>query len=214
MRKTNPQMKIKRPMPPSTLNEQNSHESDFCPAPELWEWITENILDPSGPIHNPDHLHLLGQIDISVLWTASAFVQKGRMVVGQCEQVAIRAGGWQKLRQEEQLKHWFGRMPKFILTFAASYVRECTNAEFCALVEHELYHMKHSIGGHGFRFSKSTGLPILELRGHDVEEFVGVVRRYGPSDEVKALVSAANERPTVGAASIAQSCGTCLLRLA
>ncbi len=32
----------------------------------------------------------------------------------------------------------------------------------------------------------------LEMRGHDVEEFVGVVRRYAASPDVQALVDAAN----------------------
>jgi len=35
---------------------------------------------------------------------------------------------------------WFGHVPDFILTFEAEYAMSCSNAEFCALVEDELYH--------------------------------------------------------------------------
>jgi len=44
------------------------------------------------------------------------------------------------------------------------------------------------------KFKKSTGLPSFTLRGHDVEEFVGVVRRYGAAAAgVQAMIDAAAE---------------------
>ena len=52
------------------------------------------------------------------------------------------------------------------------------------------------------------------MRGHDVEEFVGVVRRYGASPDVQALVDAANKPAEVGKLNISRACGTCLLKLA
>ncbi|MDP1363112.1 putative metallopeptidase, partial [Klebsiella variicola] len=57
-------------------------------------------------------------------------------------------------------------------------------------------------------------LPKLEMRGHDVEEFVGVVRRYGASPDVQVLVDAANKPAEVGKLNISRACGTCLLKLA
>ena len=61
------------------------------------------------------------------------------------------------------------------------------------------------------KFRKSTGLPSFALVGHDVEEFVGVVRRYGAdaTGGVRALVDAANATPTVAAAAIDAACGNC-----
>ncbi len=59
--------------------------------------------------------------------------------------------------------------------------------------------------------------PKLAMRGHDVEEFIGVVRRYGVGESTGALariVSAANSAPEVGVAGISQACGTCLARVA
>jgi hypothetical protein len=52
------------------------------------------------------------------------------------------------------------------------------------------------------------------MRAHDVEEFVGVVRRYGAGEQVQKLVDAAQMPPEVARLDIARSCGTCLLRAA
>ncbi|WP_267902481.1 putative metallopeptidase [Sinorhizobium meliloti] len=40
--------------------------------------------------------------------------------------------------------------------------------------------------------------PVFTVRGHDVEEFVGVVRRYGADAAgVRAIVDAANRPPEI-----------------
>ena len=52
------------------------------------------------------------------------------------------------------------------------------------------------------------------MRGHDVEEFIGVVRRYGASADVQELVDAANSPAEVAKINIARACGTCLMKLA
>jgi hypothetical protein len=57
-------------------------------------------------------------------------------------------------------------------------------------------------------------MPVLCMRGHDVEEFVGVVRRYGPSDDLQRPIDAAKGAPEVAKLNIARACGTCLLRVA
>ena len=89
--------------------------------------------------------------------------------------------------------------------------------EWCALVEHELYHIGQRDDGFGAPAFTKDGMPKLGIRGHDVEEFVGIVRRYGAgggaSDTAK-LVDAARRAPEVGHADIARACGTCILRAA
>lgn len=111
------------------------------------------------------------------MWASDSFAKKGRLVLGQAEQVMLRAGGWQKARMEQQMYEWFGRIPKFIITLAADYCSQCSDLEFCALVEHEPYHIAQATDDFGApKFNKETGQPVLTLRGHDVEEFVGVVR--------------------------------------
>lgn len=205
-----------RPRPPESLLEL-SELSDFgirlTPAPEVWEWLQAEILADTGSIHNPDHAHLL-DADIRVMWASSSFNKQGRTVLGQAEQVAFRAGGWQKARMEQQMRDWFGDVPSFIITLAADYCAQCSDTDFCALVEHELYHIAQARDGYGQPKFTQEGLPKLEMRGHDVEEFVGVVRRYGASPDVQVLVDAANKPAEVGKLNISRACGTCLLKLA
>lgn len=206
----------RRPFPP--INFVNSPDVKpyigIIPAHEVSEWLTRQILSDEGDLHNPDHAHLI-DADICFMWASNAFDKKGRSVLGQAEEVMMRAGGWQKARMEQQMYEWFGCIPKFIITLAADYCSQCSDLEFCALVEHELYHISQATDEFGApKFYRESGLPVLKLRGHDVEEFVGVVRRYGASKEVQELVDAANRPAEVAHLDIARACGTCMLRLA
>ncbi|WP_457265762.1 putative metallopeptidase [Pseudomonas sp. P5_C3] len=207
---------MNRPMPPASILEL-SGLSDFgirlTPAPEVWEWLSAEILADTGRIHNEDHAHLI-DADVRFMWASSHFEKQGRTVLGQTEQVALRAGGWQKARMEQQMMDWFGDVPAYIITLAADYCATCSDADFCALVEHELYHIAQAKDQYGAPKFTQEGLPKLEMRGHDVEEFVGVVRRYGASPEVQALVDAANSPAEVGEMNISRACGTCLLKSA
>ncbi|PBP53521.1 hypothetical protein CCL18_22205 [Pseudomonas syringae] len=207
---------MNRPTPPVLLLEL-SDLSDFsirlAPASDVWEWIQAEILADTGSIHNEDHAHLI-DADIRVMWASSSFEKQGRRVLGQAEQVAFRAGGWQKARMEQQMRDWFGDIPDFIITLAADYCATCSDADFCALVEHELYHLAQATDQYGQPAFTKEGAPKLKLQGHDVEEFVGVVRRYGASQEVQLLVDAANKPAEVGKLNISRACGTCLLKSA
>ena len=114
-----------------------------------------------------------------------------------------------------QLIGWFGTVPDFVLTFDASYCAECSDAEFMALVEHELYHCGQERDIYGLPKFTRFGTPKFTMRGHDVEEFVGVVRRYGADAAgVSAMVEAANAGPEIARVDIARACGTCHLRAA
>lgn len=182
-------------------------------APEVWDWIHREILADTGSIHNPEHAHLI-DANIGVLWASTGFAKQGRVVLGQAEQLMFRASGWQKARQEQQMREWFGEEPDYLITLAADYCSQCTDAEFCALVEHELYHIAQATDEFGAPKFTQDGMPKLYLRGHDVEEFVGVVRRYGASDDVQQLIEAASRPPEVAKINIARACGTCLLKSA
>lgn len=202
---------MSRPTPPADL--VNWVFLTLRPAPEVWEWINSEILADTGSLHNPDHGHLL-DASVQVLWASQSFAKQGRTVLGQAEQVMFRAGGWQKARQEQQMREWFGEEPQFLITLAADYCAQCTEAEFCALVEHELYHIAQATDQYGAPKFTQDGMPKLEMRGHDVEEFIGVVRRYGASHDVQQLIDAANRSPEVAKINISRACGTCLLKSA
>lgn len=206
-----------RPKPPEhlyTYDDDVPYDSygRFAPAPEIWPWVQETFLYDMSPVYNPDHTHLIGQRGIEFLWADFPFQKQGKSVVGFAEQVMIRVGGWQKGRQERQLVDWFGYVPDFIVTLSAYYCSECSDTDFCALVEHELYHIAHAIDKEtgALKFCRRTGLAKLEIRGHDVEEFIGVSRRYGASQQVRALVDAVNKGPELTTSIISHACGTCL----
>lgn len=203
---------MERPLPRAEFVEEFAPHIRLMPAEDLFGWITDHILDADGSLYNPDHLHLV-EADIAFMWASSAFTKKGRTVLGQAEEVMMRAGGWQKARMEQQLYDWFGRKPDFIITLAADYCLKCSDLEFCALVEHELYHIAQKVDEFGAPEFTRDGQPKLCMRGHDVEEFVGVVRRYGANSDVQRIIDAASQPAEVAKINIARACGTCLLRL-
>ncbi|MBX6798711.1 hypothetical protein ISE74_27465 [Pseudomonas aeruginosa] len=198
-------------MPPADLLE--SLLLTLSPAIGVWDWVQREILADTGSIHNPEHAHLI-DANIRVLWASSGFTKQGRYVLGQAEQVMFRAGGWQKARQEQQMREWFGEEPDFLITLAADYCSQCSDVEFCSLLEHELFHIAQKTDEFGAPKFSSDGMPILYLRGHDVNEFVGVVRRYGASEAVQEMIDAASKPPEVAKINIARACGTCLLKSA
>lgn len=209
-------LQLQRPMPPvhiGRFTDESKWPVDFIPAPEVRDWVQRLFVLGAGSLFNPDHEHL-AEADLEFLWAATGFDKAGRHVVGVAEEVTFRAGGWQKRRQEQQMCDWFGRVPGMLITLDASFAMSCTDAQFCMLVEHELYHVAHATDKHGdLAFDATTGKPKLKIRGHDVEEFVGVVRRYGTGPSIQpiaALVAAAQAGPEVSDASIAGVCGTCL----
>jgi hypothetical protein len=204
--------RLKRPAPPAAmLDPENFETPTFAPAPELETWLRSTFIEEGGPLQNDDHFHLR-MAQIGVLWTSVENGRHGRRVVGQAERGEPAAmGKWARARAELQIAQWFGAIPDFILTFDASYTAICSDAQWCALCEHELSHCGVERDMYGApKFKKSTGLPSFTLVGHDVEEFIGVVRRYGAdATGVRALVDAANATPTVAAAAIGAACGSC-----
>lgn len=116
-------MVTRRPQPPEHLgkfDEDGEFPKTLVPVPGLARWVEEMFLAEDGPLHNPDHAHLM-DADLCFMWASSAFTKQGRTVVGQAEQVMFRASGWQKARQEQQMIEWFGRVPEFLITLAADY---------------------------------------------------------------------------------------------
>ncbi len=204
---------LRRPMPPLSFVEEFKPYIALMPAEEIGDWVSEHILSDEGQLHNADHMHLLNA-DIKFMWASNAFTKKGRTILGQAEEVAMRAGGWQKARMEQQMYNWFGHKPDYIITLAGDFCSQCTDLEFCALIEHELYHIAQATDDFGAPKFNKEGQPVLTMRGHDVEEFVGVVRRYGASAEVQELIDAANTPAEVAHLNIARACGTCMMKLA
>ena len=206
-----------RPMPPAEIVE-SLLVTKFAPAHELAEWTRDTFLTDTGALFNPEHGHLI-DASIGFMWASTGYVKAGRQVVGLTEdlRLGMRGNPFQKARSEQQLTEWFGSVPDFLITLDAFYVATGGDINFCALLEHELYHVGHKRDEFGNPAFTKDGRPRLGIRGHDVEEFVGVVERYGvggPDSDVARLVIAAAKGPTLAPVHIAQACGTCMLRVA
>ncbi|HDU8423995.1 TPA: hypothetical protein RG038_003162 [Acinetobacter baumannii] len=208
-----------RPFPPTDFMDQAEEEEALrlIPAPDLKQWVVANFLTLGGPLHNPDHDHIAEMLHdnegfLAFAWASSAYTRAKRMVLGQCEKVMFQQGGWKKARQEQQMRDWFGFVPVYLITIDASFCEKANDSEFCALLEHELYHISVERDSDGeIIYSDHTGLPKHYLAGHDVEEFIGVVKRWGANDSVKRLIEVAKNPPFVSNLDISKCCGNCVI---
>ena len=200
-----------RPRPPEALMEDYPYW--YIPDQRIFDFVKVQFLDEKSPLFNPDHAHL-AEATVGFIWTNQPNTSKGMFILGAAEQPIFRCGKWQKGRQEQQITEWFGTIPDFLITLNAHYCMECNDTDFMMLLEHELYHCAQAIDNYGMpKFNRDTGMPDFTIRGHDVEEFIGVVARYGtghPDGNLAKLVSASRGTPLIDGRTIAQCCGTCL----
>lgn len=200
---------IARPQPPAHLLDTISHGVE--PAHDLAAWARATFIEEDAPLVNEEHAHLR-EVPLGFLWTNVPNAKGGNRVVGLTEECKFLGNRWAKIRFEIQIAGWFGDLPAFLLTFDATFAAEADDASFCALVEHELLHCGQERDGFGGLKFRKDGSPALAIRGHDVEEFVSVVARYGKgaaSGRTSDLVEAARRAPLIAAAEIAGCCGTC-----
>lgn len=188
----------------------------FVPDPILAEWVRATFVDGTGPLANRDHAHL-GAADVGFIWTQHAARVKGKTIIGRAH-IGEPQGSddWAKGMKRDHLVRLFSRVPDFYILLSTGFVmealRESNEAAVLALVEHELYHcaQDHMPGFPDVpRFTKD-GKPKWTMRPHDVEQFVGVTRRWGPQGMAEqAMADAAERGPTIAPASFAGVCGTC-----
>lgn len=200
----------KRPRPPEEIF---GVQGRFIPAPDLVSWMRSSFIDQDAILRNEDHWHLR-YARIGALWTNVGFTRRGKTIVATAEVGEVTgASPWRRARVEEQVRGWFGVIPDFIITVSADYAVRCTDAQFCAVMEHELYHCAQRVDEFGMPKFTSEGAPAFTMKGHDVEEFVGVVRRYGAvHPDIQVFAQAAMAEPELHPAEIAAVCGTCLAR--
>jgi hypothetical protein len=202
------------PLPPLYI--LDLEDPVFQPSEELREWVFSTFINEGAALRNVDHEHLQ-QARIGFLYTNVPFVKRGKKILGTAG-VALETGGdaWSKGKKEQQLREWFGPdIPDFVITLDAFFFANADDdASKLAVIEHELYHCAQRLNRHGSpMFDRKTGQPCWRTRPHDVEEFVGVVARYGAGASptgVNELVEAAKMPPWVGRAEIAGVCGTCI----
>lgn len=203
--------RLVRPVPPGELIDNLNFENLFVPAPDVAEWMKQTFIAEGSPICNPDHQHLQ-EADIAVLWTNVANSKQMRTIVGTAEIPMVQGSKWTKARVEWHLMQMFGSLPDFLITLHAAFCHQASDATFLALCEHECYHCGQALDDLGLPKFKRSGEPVFGMRGHDAEEFIGVVRRYGMGavdSRVRLLIEAAQDLPEVAVADITSVCGTC-----
>ena len=199
-----------RPLPPKILTAQGTPD-DFYPG-DLAEFVRVSFLNEDSPMFNEEHAHL-HSANIGYLWTNVPNVKAGRQILGTAEIIRYQGNKWQRERQEIQMRDWFGIQPlDFLITLDAMYCHTANDLEFCALLEHELYHCGQATDDFGApKFNAQTGLPLFALKGHDIEQFLGVWKRYGFfGDEGQAILAAAAQKPMIGQVELQQICGNCI----
>ncbi|PLU66264.1 hypothetical protein BMJ20_27740, partial [Sinorhizobium medicae] len=142
---------------------ENISSLAFISAEDMPEWIKAAFLDPSSPLHNEEHAHL-AHAEIGFLWTVVKNSRKGRRIIGQCEEGKPQGAMGKWARARAEMQ------VKQWFGFVPDFIITL-DAEYC----------------------RACGAPVFTIRGHNVEEFVGVVRRYGADAAgVRAIVNAAN----------------------
>lgn len=85
-------------------------------------------------------------------------------------------------------------LPDFIMVLDNTWWVQASPTQREALVFHELLHAAHATDKEGEPRFTDDGKPIWDIRGHDIEEFNEVVRRYGAwSPDVSAFIKALAE---------------------
>lgn len=175
----------------------------FKPAHDVGEWARSVFIDPDGPLSNPDHDHL-NLATILFVWSSHTFKSQGRVVAATAQTGNQRGGGPGKKEWQESLYYeWHGgALPTFVITLCAPFFIEADPTSVCSVIEHELYHCGQMRDRHGEPIY-IDGMPRFTLRGHDVEEFIGVVQRYGAvHPSMIELQRALNSPPEISSARV------------
>jgi hypothetical protein len=139
----------------------------YWPFPELEQWVREVFIE-GGPLYNADHEHLQ-MASIGFVMAAEEQKHKGQRSLG-FAQLGDPGG---------KVNDWFHGVPDFLITLDAGYLMDCDAVAACAVIEHELYHCGHAKDKWGEPKYDSDDRPVFWIRPHDIEEFSGVIARYG-----------------------------------
>lgn len=187
---------------------------EFRPCVEAVDWIRDTFLSPESKLYNVEHDHL-NSAEMGFLWTNAPNSRHGKRIVGTAELATPppSLSKWGKARWIWQMKQWFGDHElDFLITLFAPYFAGVEVVEQCSGCEHEVFHCGHKPDALGFPAFSKDGRPKFGIRGHDVEEFTGIMKRYGPTagaGDSLAFVMATRIEPEITLKDFAGMCGTC-----
>lgn len=181
------------------------------PSVELQEWLMNTFVHEDGELCNEEHAHLR-MANIAAIWTNVEYEDGLMPVAGMAEIVKVNGKPWARTERIDHLCLLHGDIPQARIWIYAPYAATLSDGAFCALVEHELYHLAQKKDKEQQPLFDDEGRPVLTGRDHDVSEFLGIVERYGVDSvhsNVKKLVEVAKRQPLIQAAAIRSVCGTC-----
>lgn len=139
----------------------------------------------------------LGEARIMIVMRTAPKVRNGRDELGSMSLPRFQ-GGLAALGVWLLAEH-FGSYPDYVLTLDNTWWEGSTPEQKEALVFHELMHCEHATDREGELKFQDDGRPVWAIKGHDIEEFREVVRRYGDwSGEISGFVHAAVEGGCTG----------------
>lgn len=181
------------------------------PSVELQEWLMNTFVHEDGELCNEEHAHLR-TANIAAIWTNVEYEDGLMPVAGMAEIVKVNGKAWARTERIDHLCLLHGDIPQARIWIYAPYAATLSDGAFCALVEHELYHLAQKKDKDQQPLFDEENRPVLVTRAHDVSEFLGVVERYGMDSvhpNVKRLVDVAKKKPLIEKVSIQLACGTC-----
>lgn len=133
-----------------------------------------------------------GEPVIHFLFKTMPTVRQGRQILGTVYEPMVQ--GQLRPLFDWMLSRLFDDMPDFLIVLDLDWWDSASAQEREILVFHEMCHIAQAEDKDGIpKFDRETGAPCWTLRGHDVEEFVDVVARYGAwNDELARLIAAAS----------------------
>lgn len=200
-----------RPLPPEHLL---GGLLGFEPAPEIERWARQTFIN-DGAALEVDELAHLQQASIGFVWTNVLNVRRDKMLLGTCALMPPTGDKWSAAARAAQIRDWFPDEEEgidFLITIYAPACFAMDDASWCALILHELKHAGQKRDREGQpMFDRETGKPVWGMIGHDLEEFVTVVRMFGATAAgAEEFVKAAIEGPTVSQAQMNVACGNCI----
>lgn len=146
----------------------------------------------------PEHAHFAeAEARVEFLMRGHEEIRAGHRVLGTVfrPDVQGRLSDVFKWLLDEKFGCAEGERIDFLVVLDAQFWLDAGDVDREILVYHEMQHMQPAFDKFGAqRFCRETGLPVLALVGHDVEEFAAVARRYGAhSQELNDFVHAISE---------------------
>ena len=191
-----------------------------APALDVEAWVQSEVLAENRPLSIYEHAHLREfKARVAFLWCTEHEARSGRRTLGTCQLARPTGRAWAQAQRRQQLTEWFGEVPTFLIVLDALHAQHALDTDrpenVLAVVDHELSHCGIKTDAYGARqFNDRTGEPVWTVRAHDVEEVVGVVRRWGTAATGTSALAAAIDHvrehgPDVAPASLDGICGTC-----